>query len=96
MYIRDGIAYADDPTPILGVKGVRALEERCLKVRFTDGVIKIYDCADLLEYPVFQPLKDDAVFRGAYVDYGTVVWNGGTIDIAPEELYENGVTVHEW
>jgi len=27
------------------------------------------------------------VFKTVYVDYGTVVWCDGTIDIAPEYLY---------
>lgn len=92
MYIKDGIAYADDPTPILTVKGVQSLDENRLRIRFSDDVVKIYDCTHLMQYPAFLPLQDDAVFRGVYVDYGTVVWNDGTIDIAPEELYANGQT----
>lgn len=90
MYIRDGIAYADDPAPMLMVRSVQTLEKRKIKVRFQDDAVKIYDCEKLMKYPAFRPLHDDQIFAGAYVDYGTVVWNDGTIDIAPEELYENG------
>ena len=29
----------------------------------------------------------------SYIDFNTVVWNDGEIDISPNWLYENGVTV---
>ena len=45
--------------------------------------------SSLLNEPVFKVLNDIAVFNSVYIDYGTVVWNEGTIDIAPEYLYEN-------
>lgn len=32
-------------------------------------------------------------FGRAYIDFNTVVWNDGEIDISPEWLYKNGVTV---
>jgi len=31
------------------------------------------------------------LFKSVYIDYGTVVWCDGTIDIAPEYLYNMGV-----
>jgi hypothetical protein len=42
---------------------------------------------------VFTVLKDISMFNTVYVDYGTVVWNNGTIDIAPEYLYDTGISV---
>jgi hypothetical protein len=38
-------------------------------------------------------LKDKDLFNSVYVDYGVTVWNEGTIDIAPEFLYEHGVSI---
>jgi hypothetical protein len=52
----------------------------------------MFDFTPLLETEAFGPLKDEASFRGVYVDYGVTVWNNGDIDIAPEYLYENGVS----
>ena len=49
----------------------------------------MYDASQLLEYPAFQPLKDDGVFRDVRVEYGVVTWLDGDIDIAPETMYQN-------
>ena len=91
MYELDGIVYADNPKPLLTVKSVRALENYKLLVRFSTGEEKKVDISSLLDEPVFKVLKDTTVFNAVYVDYGTVVWNDGTIDIAPEYLYENAL-----
>jgi len=92
MYIKDGIAYANEPHPSILVKSVRALDGYKLWVRFINDETKIFDFTPYLEHPCYQPLKDHAVFRHPYVDYGVVVWNDGEIDIAPERLYADGIT----
>ena len=89
MYELNGIVYADNPAPLLTVKSVRPLTGYKLCLRFSTGEEKIVDLSSLLNEPVFTALKDVSVFNSVYVDYGTVVWNNGTIDIAPEYLYEN-------
>ena len=89
MYELNGIMYSDSPTPLLTVKSVRPLANYKLLVRFSTGEEKSIDINSLLNEPVFKALKDISVFNSVYVDYGTVVWNDGTIDIAPEYLYEN-------
>ncbi len=93
MYIRDGIAYAGDPTPILKVIGVRPLANYILWVRFSTGETKTFDFKPLLNDPCFKPLNNVDTFRGVYIDYGCTVWNDGDIDIAPEYLYENGASI---
>jgi len=92
MYVVDGIAYAGTPAKEVKVYGVRPLDNWMLWVRFSTGEAKLYDCKPLLKYKAFEPLKDIETFRGVYIDYGVVVWNDGDIDIAPEELYEKGVS----
>lgn len=92
MYIKDGIAYAGEPTPPLKINGVRPLDDFNLWVRFSTGEVKIFDFKPLLNEPCFIPLKDVNVFNGVYIDYGCTVWKDGDIDIAPEYLYENGIT----
>ena len=91
MYERNGIVYAGDPAPIPSVCGVRPLPGYRLWLRFRIGEERIFDCKPLLALPVFAPLSDASVFNSVYIDYGTAVWDGGNIDIAPETLYEQGM-----
>jgi len=88
MYEINGIVYADNPAPLITVKYVRPLDNYQLLVRFSTGEEKKIDISDLLDKQVFKPLRDLNLFRSVYVDYGTVVWRDGTIDIAPEYLYD--------
>ena len=89
MYEHNGMVYADNPLPLLTVKFVRPLPDYKLLVRFSTGEEKKVDVTSLLAEPVFKVLKDVSVFNTVYIDYGTVVWNDGAIDIAPEYLYKN-------
>lgn len=95
MYVIDGIAYAGKPVRPVSVCGVRPLDDWKLWVRFSDGEAKVYDFKPKLNYPAFEPLKDIELFKQCYIDYGSVVWCDGEIDIAPEELYEKGIAVKE-
>lgn len=60
-----------------------------LRLRFMDGVEKTVDVANLLQGPVFEPLKDPKFFAEGKLDEicGTVIWPNGA-DIAPEALYD--------
>ena len=89
MFIHNDIVYAGNPVPLLTIKSVRSLTGYKLLIRFSNGVEKEIDFLSLLDEPVYQPLKDLNVFNSVYIDYGTIVWNDGMIDIAPEYLYEN-------
>ncbi len=95
MYIRDGIAYAGEPAPVIKVSGVRPLENHRLWVRFNTGEVKIFDFTSLLGQTAFAPLADEEIFRQVYIDYGVTVWLDGNIDIAPEALYAQGKAVDE-
>lgn len=95
MFIKDGIAYAGDASPALKICGVRPLADWKLWVRFNTGEAKIYDFKPMLNYPAFKPLLDEELFKQVYIDYGIVVWNDDDIDIAPEELYKNGVDLRK-
>ncbi|MEI6754422.1 MAG: DUF2442 domain-containing protein [Paludibacter sp.] len=64
-----------------------------VSVLFNDGVKKSIDFYNLLfvrDYPVFRPLKNIDVFKNFKVT-DTLEWENGTIDIAPETIYELGV-----
>ena len=95
MYIVNGIAYAGTPTGEIRVRSVKPLDDLMMIVTFTSGEKRLYDATELLQYPAFQPLKDEAVFKNASVEYGTIVWNQGEIDIAPETVYQNSYAYQE-
>ncbi|MBQ8576410.1 MAG: DUF2442 domain-containing protein [Clostridia bacterium] len=92
MYISDDIAYAGDPTPLLKVNSIQPLEQHRLKVQFSNGECRIFDCVPLLSMPAFAPLADETLFRSVVLEHGIPVWNDGDIDIAPELLYEKGIS----
>lgn len=95
MYIKNGIAYAGEEAPLLKVSGVRPLKNHKLWLRFNNGEARIFDFTPLLGKPAFAPLKEESVFFDVYIDYGVPVWNDGDIDIAPETLYEQGVSASD-
>jgi hypothetical protein len=68
---------------------VEPLEERWLRLWFSDGAIFEVDVDPLLEGPVFEEIRaDSATFRTVEVDResGTVVW-GDQADLDPDVLY---------
>lgn len=79
-------------TPKWVVADVKALPNYRLDVSFADGSQKRFDASYLLEYSIFEPLRNEAFFKLAHVDCGTVVWND-MLDIAPEHLYEAGAPI---
>lgn len=91
MYVVNGIAYAEERTPVIKISGIRPLDDYKLWIRFSTGEVKIFDFAPLLTQPAFAPLADHDLFRGVYIDYGVAVWADGEIDIAPQYLYANAV-----
>lgn len=95
MYIIDGVAYAGEKKPAIKISGVKPMKNYKLWVRFNTGEAKVFDFKLLLNSPAFAPLADESVFNSVYIDYGVTVWNDGDIDIAPDLLYRDGVTVTE-
>lgn len=96
MYIVDGIAYAGEQQPDIEVVGVRPLSDYRLQLRFNTGEIKIFDFSELINEPAFKPLADEKIFRDVYIDYGVPSWLDGDIDISPEAVYNNGVSISEY
>ncbi len=73
------------------VAQVEVLPDYVLLVTFRDGVRKLYDMKPQL-YGAFEVLKEVSFFNRATALHGCVVWSD-LLDIAPEELYFNGVPV---
>lgn len=95
MFIKDGIAYAAAPMKEIRVLSVKSLDDHMMIVTFVSGEKRLYDATPLLDYPAFQPLKDDSVFKCAKVEHGIVVWMDGEIDIAPETMYRDSYAYDE-
>jgi len=95
MYIINGIAYAGELINGIEIIKVTALDDMILLLTFNTGEKRLYDATELLKYPAFKPLENDEAFKSAKVEYGTVVWLDGNIDIAPETLYENSFAYQE-
>lgn len=70
------------------VMRAKALDKYCLHVEFDDGVAGTIDLTDRLFGPVFEPLKDESVFKQVQIDeFGAICWPCGA-DLAPDALYE--------
>lgn len=76
------------------VRSVVALPGYRLNLTFSNGEQRIYDFAPLLEWPAYQPLKNEALFSAARVEYGSVCWPGD-IDCCPDRLYRDSVNYME-
>ena len=59
-----------------------------VEVTFNDGSKGVADLSDALTGPVFEPLRDPAIFSQFWVDeeLETIVWPNGA-DLAPEFIY---------
>ena len=58
----------------------------CLKITFINGEKGTYDCRPLLNFGVFQELRDETYFRQVRAEHGTVVWPHEQ-DICPDTIY---------
>ena len=85
MFIKDGIAYAAAPMKEIRVLSVKPLDDKMMILTFASGEKRLYDATPLLDYPAFQPLKDDSVFKNAKVEHMRLLIEGAVV------LYENDV-----
>jgi hypothetical protein len=85
----------EDDVNLIWVSEAKALDNYCLLLTFNNGSRKIFDCRPLVEQqPIFAALRDKAVFNNIILDGWTVTWANGSIDIAPEFLYEHSVPAY--
>jgi Protein of unknown function (DUF2442) len=73
------------------IKAVNPLPAKRLRVTFTNDIVKIYDCSNLLDEEPFRPLRDEAFFHCVRVERNgyAVVWSDG-VDLAESELWLHG------
>ena len=89
MYFSNGFVYGGTPIEMIKVTKVKPLDNMMLLLTFNSGEQRLYDASPLLNYPVFQQLKDQKVFFHPELDHGVVTWLDGELDVAPESMYEN-------
>ncbi len=68
------------------VQSVKVLKDYKLELEFSNGEKGIFSMQPYLDYPVFLPLKDYALFSTAKATMGFVSWNDD-IDMSPDTLY---------
>ncbi|MEW6263626.1 MAG: DUF2442 domain-containing protein [Thermodesulfobacteriota bacterium] len=73
---------------LLHITEARYVGDYRVEVCFNDGRKGMADLADALKGPVFQALRDKALFSQLRVDKAleTIVWPNGA-DLAPEYIY---------
>ena len=77
----------------LEINNAKCLEGIRMLVSFNNGESCLFDFATIVDrYPVFAPLKDKETLQQFHIS-DTLEWCNGTIDIAPEYIFEHGVPV---
>jgi hypothetical protein len=71
----------------LSVKEVIPHEDYTLSVVFENGETGILDMKPILEFGIFQRIKDYSKFRQVRISFDTVEWDCG-VDLDPEFIYE--------
>ena len=88
MFISNGYVYGGNPSDSLHIIQAKPLDDMMMLVTFDTGETRLFD-ATILNGPVFNPLRDPAVFHKLEIDHGIVTWMDGAIDCAPEFMYEH-------
>lgn len=88
MFILNGFVYGREPGESIRISSVKPLDDMMLLITFSTGETRLFD-ARVLKGKVFEPLKDEKVFKNVVVEYGVVTWMNGGIDCAPEYMYKN-------
>jgi len=72
----------------------KVIADRTLLIEFSDSEFKKYDVSNLLDKPMFAPLKNPSFFKDFKIEAGGygLVWNED-IDISEYELCKNGVSL---
>lgn len=90
MIVNGEKCFASTKVPILKIASVKNLGNYQLLVSFNSGDTNLFDGRKLLSAgEVFAPLAEESVFNDYILDYETLTWQNGEIDIAPEYVYAN-------
>lgn len=93
MIEKNGWCYAESQEPMLAITAAENLGAYQLKVHFNTGEDRVFDGRSLLSAEVFAPLADEKVFSDYKLDYETLTWLNGEVDIAPEYVLEHSTAI---
>lgn len=86
----------ENKNTLLWVVAADALDDYFLRLTFNDGCVKLFDCKPLIkQYKAYSPLLEEKTFHDISLDGWTVTWKNGTIDVAPEYLYDNSSPLYD-
>lgn len=68
------------------------LDDRRVKVTFSNGETRVFDISPFLDLPVFQPLKQPHLFRSVRVEHGTLAWPQ-EVDLCSATVYARSVPI---
>ena len=88
MYYSKGFVCGGYPEAPIKIESVKPLGDMMMLVSFNNGETRLFD-ASCLQGEVFEPLKEEAVFRNCIIEYGVPTWSEGSIDCAPEYIYDH-------
>lgn len=94
MYEKDGICYAGSLVEGIRVVDAKPLRGKMMLVTFSTGEKRILDVTKL-KGQAFAPLADENVFSHPVIFHGVLTWLDGTIDIAPETVYQESYPYNE-
>ena len=90
MYEVDGICYAGTPMEKRRITDARSLGRGIVLATFLSGEQRLFDIASL-SGSAFDALSDESVQASVKAEHGFISWNDGSIDLAPEYLYDHSV-----
>lgn len=88
MHVIDGFVCAENAVDSIKITYAKPLEDRIMLVTFNSGETRVFDTS-VLNGSVYEPLQDKSIFENVSIDHGVVTWMDGSIDCAPEYVYEN-------
>ena len=72
----------------------RPFRDHWLMVTFSDGEKRLLS-ADMLSGSAFAPLANEWLFLHPTLFHGVMTWKNGEIDVAPEYVYNVGLSYQE-
>lgn len=86
----ESLAFDDDDVYIVVAI---PLPHHHLLCQYNNGRWNLVDFRPLLQYPAFKDLKSEQLFYDIDFSNGVTNWDNERIDIAPEYLYKNGISL---